>query len=94
MVGAMNRVEVWDATSWSAYSSQQESAFADMNDEGFPGSEPGTGRGSTRTTARQQHAHHQQDSTQNGAYERGFNPQVQRPDTPSPVPGHDPRVSG
>lgn len=37
VVGAMNRVEVWDATSWSAYSTQQESEFADMNDEGFPG---------------------------------------------------------
>jgi len=37
VVGAMNRVEVWDATSWNAYSTQQESEFADMNDEGFPG---------------------------------------------------------
>ena len=37
VVGAMNRVEVWDATSWNAYSTEQESAFADMNDEGFPG---------------------------------------------------------
>ena len=37
MVGAMNRVEVWDATSWNAYSTAQESEFADMNDEGFPG---------------------------------------------------------
>jgi MraZ protein len=37
VVGAINRVEVWDATSWSAYAEQQESAFADMNDEGFPG---------------------------------------------------------
>ena len=37
VVGAMNRVEVWDAASWNAYSAQQESEFADMNDEGFPG---------------------------------------------------------
>ena len=37
VVGAMNRVEVWDATSWNAYSTAQESEFADMNDEGFPG---------------------------------------------------------
>ena len=37
VVGAMNRVEVWDAASWQQYSTQQESAFADMNDEGFPG---------------------------------------------------------
>ncbi len=37
VVGAMNRVEVWDAAAWEQYSTQQESAFADMNDEEFPG---------------------------------------------------------
>jgi MraZ protein len=37
VVGAMNRVEVWDAASWNTYATQQESEFADMNDEGFPG---------------------------------------------------------
>ncbi len=41
VVGAINRVEVWDATSWQAYSTEQESEFSDlnaeMNVEGFPG---------------------------------------------------------
>ncbi len=37
VVGAMNRVEVWDAAAWQEYSTLQESAFADMNDEEFPG---------------------------------------------------------
>ena len=29
VVGAMNRVEVWDAAAWNAYSAEQESAFAE-----------------------------------------------------------------
>ena len=37
VVGAINRVEVWDAASWQSYADRQESAFAEMNDEGFPG---------------------------------------------------------
>lgn len=37
VVGAINRVEVWDALAWSEYSAAQESAFADMNEEVFPG---------------------------------------------------------
>ena len=37
VVGAINRVEVWDAMSWQSYADRQESAFAEMNDEGFPG---------------------------------------------------------
>jgi MraZ protein len=37
VVGAINRVEIWDAAAWQAYASRQESAFAEMNDEGFPG---------------------------------------------------------
>jgi MraZ protein len=37
VVGAINRVEVWDAGAWQTYSAQQESAFAEMNDDGFPG---------------------------------------------------------
>ncbi len=41
VVGAINRVEVWDATAWQAYAAQQESAFSEMNAEtdaeGFPG---------------------------------------------------------
>ena len=37
VVGAINRVEVWDAAAWEAYSAEQESAFAEMNDDLFPG---------------------------------------------------------
>jgi len=37
VVGAINRVEVWDAGAWEAYAAMQESAFAEMNDEMFPG---------------------------------------------------------
>lgn len=38
VVGAINRVEVWDVATWEEYSAQQESVFADMNEEVFPGS--------------------------------------------------------
>ena len=37
MIGAMNRIEIWDATSWQTYSDQQEQAFADLSEEVFPG---------------------------------------------------------
>ena len=37
VIGAMNRVEIWDATSWQTYSDQQEQAFADLSEEIFPG---------------------------------------------------------
>ena len=37
VVGAINRVEVWDAAAWEAYAAEQEAAFAEMNDEVFPG---------------------------------------------------------
>lgn len=37
VVGAINRVEVWDRTAWEQYSTEQESAFAEMNEEVFPG---------------------------------------------------------
>ena len=37
VVGAINRVEVWDAGAWEEYSAQQESTFAEMNEEVFPG---------------------------------------------------------
>ena len=37
VVGAINRVEVWDAAAWEHYSAEQESAFADMNETVFPG---------------------------------------------------------
>jgi MraZ protein len=38
VVGAINRVEVWDVAAWEQYSSEQEPAFAEMNEEVFPGS--------------------------------------------------------
>ncbi len=37
VVGAINRVEVWDRAAWEEYSTEQESAFAEMNEEVFPG---------------------------------------------------------
>ena len=37
VVGAINRVEVWDAAAWQTYSEAQETEFADMNDDMFPG---------------------------------------------------------
>ena len=37
VVGAINRVEVWDAAAWQTYSEAQEAEFAEMNDDVFPG---------------------------------------------------------
>jgi MraZ protein len=37
VIGAMNRIEVWDATAWQTYSDQHEQAFADLSEEVFPG---------------------------------------------------------
>jgi MraZ protein len=37
VIGAMNRIEIWDATSWQSYSDSQEQAFADLSEEVFPG---------------------------------------------------------
>jgi MraZ protein len=37
VIGAMNRIEIWDAASWQTYSDQQEQAFADLSEEVFPG---------------------------------------------------------
>jgi MraZ protein len=37
VVGAINRVEVWDAAAWEQYSAEKESAFAELNDTVFPG---------------------------------------------------------
>lgn len=37
VVGAIDRVEVWDAAAWEQYSAEQESVFAEMNEEVFPG---------------------------------------------------------
>ena len=37
VVGAMDRIEIWDATRWSEFSAEQEEPFADMSDEVMPG---------------------------------------------------------
>lgn len=33
VIGAINRVEVWDSEAWQAYQATQEAAFAEMNEE-------------------------------------------------------------
>ena len=37
VVGAINRVEVWDATAWEQYAQEKESAFAGLDEGVFPG---------------------------------------------------------
>jgi transcriptional regulator MraZ len=37
VIGAMNRLEVWDAESWNAYSAAQESVFSNLTEEVLPG---------------------------------------------------------
>jgi MraZ protein len=37
VIGAMNRIEIWDPASWSAYSEEQEQKFSELSDEVFPG---------------------------------------------------------
>lgn len=37
VVGSINRLEVWDADAWERFATEQESAYADMNEEVFPG---------------------------------------------------------
>lgn len=37
VVGAINRVEIWDTARWDEYSTAQEQVFAEMNEEVFPG---------------------------------------------------------
>jgi MraZ protein len=36
-VGAINRVEVWDAGAWEQYQQDKESAYAGLDEVGFPG---------------------------------------------------------
>ncbi len=33
VIGAINRLEVWDAAKWAEYSAEQEAAFADLDEE-------------------------------------------------------------
>ena len=37
VIGAMNRLEIWDEAAWTAYSEAQEESFAELSDEVFPG---------------------------------------------------------
>ncbi|MPZ93656.1 MAG: division/cell wall cluster transcriptional repressor MraZ [Propionibacteriales bacterium] len=37
VIGAMNRVEIWDAEAWQTYSGEQEQAFSDLSEEVLPG---------------------------------------------------------
>ena len=37
VIGAMNRLEIWDEAAWTAYSEEQEESFAELSDEVFPG---------------------------------------------------------
>ncbi len=37
VIGAMNRVEIWDAEAWQRYAGEQEQAFADLAEEVLPG---------------------------------------------------------
>ncbi len=37
VIGAMNRIEIWDPTSWATYSEEQEQKFSELSDEVFPG---------------------------------------------------------
>ncbi|MGA8209748.1 MAG: division/cell wall cluster transcriptional repressor MraZ [Nocardioidaceae bacterium] len=37
VIGAMNRIEIWDAVSWQAYSDEQEQQFANLSEEVLPG---------------------------------------------------------
>ena len=40
VIGAMNRAEIWDASTWESYSADREGAFSDMDEEFW--SPPGT----------------------------------------------------
>ena len=37
VIGAFNRVEIWDSDAWNTYSAEQEPAFADWSEEVLPG---------------------------------------------------------
>ncbi len=37
VIGAGSRAEIWDATAWQRYLDEQESAFADVEEEVIPG---------------------------------------------------------
>jgi transcriptional regulator MraZ len=37
VIGAMTRLEIWDAAAWQAYSEAQAESFAELSEEVFPG---------------------------------------------------------
>jgi MraZ protein len=37
VIGAGNRIEIWDAEAWAAYLADHESAFANTSEEVIPG---------------------------------------------------------
>jgi MraZ protein len=37
VIGAMDRIEIWDPAAWQQYSEEQEQRFAELSDEVFPG---------------------------------------------------------
>ncbi len=37
VIGAMNRLEIWDEQAWDDYSSAQAESFAELSEEVFPG---------------------------------------------------------
>ncbi len=37
VIGAGNRVEIWDSTAWNSYLEQQENVFSETDDEVLPG---------------------------------------------------------
>ena len=37
VIGAMNRLEMWDEAAWTAYSEELEESFSELSDEVFPG---------------------------------------------------------
>lgn len=37
VIGALSRVEIWDAAAWEAYMANQEPGFADLSEEVLPG---------------------------------------------------------
>ncbi|MFT4187559.1 MAG: division/cell wall cluster transcriptional repressor MraZ [Aeromicrobium sp.] len=36
VIGAMDRIEIWDAERWAAFTAEQDEAFADLGDEEMP----------------------------------------------------------
>jgi MraZ protein len=37
VIGARDRIEIWDAAAWRAYSEEQEQSYSDQSEEVYPG---------------------------------------------------------